>query len=560
MWLLNPQTVSQLFPLRSYSLIRASDTFEDGDDFRTYMLALRKSEEDVVELVFTIPEPDKQGVMMVGQTHKVIIHHARRDANFELGRRSLKNVRVDTPADTVKWVVRDALLSALASTEPDQTVLQHHIDSFFATSPLLRVVYPEKPIDLEMSAATIMIDVAQNPVDYKERVYEDWQGAIDPTTTPTGRYVGQVFRAAKGASVYRGKLLPSKYLLNRSMEKYLVFPENDRPDRLLMTRSVLARHEELVEHEDPLVAHEEYDGRLKGTHLMTGIISHPLNYYDCIVISESAAEKLACRKVVRQTVIDTDVFEVRAYEGELINVGDPLLVSEDRTIYANKIKVPSVVTKAQAIGTMVGGVLATKYIFEFLSEYDMIEGDKLSSRHGSKGCVRIVANCDMPVAVCNGKEVALDILAHPRSFVGRRNLGVMREMMANAKCVAESRTFRTGHFSKEWSMEQLVEEGYGEKYPAYLHGEETGDVFLGPLYWLRTDKHALDMCSAVGDKKPVDQHGLNPDSGRAGQRLGPDVLLVMEAKGLHLAMARMLANSVEPVALEMMEKYLHCIE
>lgn len=549
-----------LFPMKGYSLTQVDSLLKEGEDVRWYSLWLMKNDK-LVLADFNLPEPNENGVIKVKETHKVIISVAKKGADYDLHPNSLNNVWVSSPKDVMKWAIRDALNTSLTEEGVNHELLQDRIDAFLAVNPAVRFVDPDKAIDLELAADTVLIDTITNSVDYQQRQYNDWIGRIDIITTSQGRYVGQVFRTVESLSYDHGRMKPGNALFCKTMKKYMLFPENNRPDRLQMARTVFARHEVLAESEDPMVAHESYDGKLFGKHLKTAIASHPLNYYDCIVVSESAAKKMTCLKTTRQTIIDTAPYRVLVQQGDQVTPGEVLLKSGDMVVKASKIKTAARLTKIIRTGTMVGRIPATRYVFHFSQFYPLSNGDKLSSRHSSKGVVRIVPDEDMPYIIGRGQSrEPLEVLIHPRSLVGRRNLGVLREMMANKRAVDVKERKLVRHFSDEWSMEELVRLGYGSVDQIARHGEQIGEVFQGPMYWLRTDKHAVDAMSAIGAVKPVDQHGMNPDTGRSGQRFGPDVAAVMIAKGLPHTLQAILREAIEPAAISKAKAMLECLE
>ncbi len=60
--------------------------------------------------------------------------------------------------------------------------------------------------------------------------------------------------------------------------------------------------------------------------------------------------------------------------------------------------------------------------------------------------------------------------------------------------------------------------------------------------------------------KPVGKDGLNPDYGTSGQRLGPDVAIVLKAKGLNKTLECLVRDSIEPGALRMTRRLLGCLQ
>lgn len=546
--LIRVEKLIDLFPLKGRRLLGYNSKHPEGTDYEIFVLRLSSDEQEYVDIKFTLPMADDKGVIKVGQTYRTVIHTAKRGALYNLKKNSIAGTWVSTPEDNVKWMLRDALQLSITKEDEDIALLQDRIDSFFASGDCVRFVSPDKEVDIEQTVDTLHLDVVENSVDYKEREFDDWEGSIDIITTSQGRYAGLVYRMADGATVDKYRLKSSTNLFSRTMRKYLVFPENDRPDRLLMSRPVFAKHECLVDSEDPYVAHRDYDGALTGKHLMTAIMSHPLNYYDSITMIDKSAIKMDCTKITRQVFVTSKPYEL-VFEGTDLYKNDVLLRYKDDSVLADQMVYNrGRLLRYEREGTMVGQVPATRHTFVIEQFYPMTSGDKLSSRHSSKGVVSIARNISKEHLdqITTTAGIVPDVIIHPRSLVGRRNLGVLREMMANWKCIKEGTVFRTEHFSDKWSMQQLVDEGYGE-YSTTIGG---GHCFIGPLYWLRVDKHACDQYSVVGKHKPLSIHGTNPDSGIGGQRLGPDSLVVMKAKGMDHILNRMTSEEVEQGALD----------
>ena len=569
--IINLNSLTDIFPVKGWYLESVADKVPEGADYQEVVITLshennRDSRHDVR---FYLPLQDINGIIKIGATSRIIIAKGLPGAEYCLHPNMLSNVWIASPIDQVRAAIRDALHMAIISGVPqnsdlnpiNEELLQDKLARFFSTGDSIRYVDPGKPIDVEFNRSAILFDVASDKLDYQERRFTDWRGKIDIISTSQGKHAGLIYRGAKGASIESRRIKGSDNVFCRSMEKYLLFPENNRPDRLLMTRSVLAKHDPLVHSEDPLAAHISYDSKLKGRHFVTGVASHPLTFYDSIVVSESAAYKMACTKIVRQVFITNKKYK-KVYTSGYVVPSTILLECDGEVVTPTKLKVASAeLIDYSSEHTLVGRTIATRHTFTFRCLYPLRDGDKLSSRHSSKGVVTIIPDKEMKkytIVTLDGTVVP-EVLIHPRSLVGRRNLGVFREMMANKRCVHESTTLRTEHFSFRWSFNELVSLGYGNPYNISENYNVRGKMFVGPLYWLRPDKHAVEQLSVMGIDKPIDIHGMNPDSGRAGQRMGPDVAMVMKAKGMDWILKTLMRKSIEPGAIARAKQILGCL-
>jgi hypothetical protein len=205
--------------------------------------------------------------------------------------------------------------------------------------------------------------------------------------------------------------------MSETMDRNLVFPENDRPVRLLLTRSALGGHEELATCEDPWVRHKDYrPGDLRGKHMLTGIMADRTNYSDCISVSFSAAQKLACYRRKSQTIVDTHPVDLQVRVGSSVSPGDVVAVIDegvcDGKQKLREVKTHKLVTKAKVVDivrteTHVLGEPAERIRIRYECMYTLSDGDKMTTRHGNKGVVRIVADKEMPKILVKRYRISL---------------------------------------------------------------------------------------------------------------------------------------------------------
>lgn len=506
-----------------------------------------------IEMELYVPRPetwfDGHPIFEFFGVTKAIAYRAIPTPEFHTSN-SLLDLVVQTPKEVLLDTIRKALTKSLDSDDP-MAQAQRTIDSLFGSSDLIRNVDAHKPLDVEGGALTVVIDSPGN-TNWEDYMYNDWEGIIDYTTGTQGEKIGHTFKLAEGCRVEDGKFVPSNKLFSTLMRRCVLFPENTRPNRLLITRPAFANHEELIQAEEPVVAHESYQNEFTGRHLITGILSLPDNYQDCLVISQSCANNLACWVRKRFTVQDTGKIEVLVSEGDHLLEGTEIanIYDQDNELVETIISPVKdgewIINKIDYAPTIMGGERATRYRFEISTVYLCENGDKLTTRHGGKGVVKIKPDDEMPKLL--GK--ALDIVVHPMSFNSRRNLGTFREMMVNKALWHDYKgqtLKKVKHFSQKHSMERLVKMGMGKN--SVL--DDGTLCFTGPLYWLRTDKHSREQCNRVtGHRHFLNQDDLKPNSGKiSGKRMSMNYSTIMAAKGLNDTHKALVKKNIVPRSL-----------
>jgi hypothetical protein len=554
------------FPIRGFTLLDVSASEEDDH----YVLVFRvEDDSSQLGIALHLPKPDKDGVYDIEGINKVIVQEGRRSVDYPKHPNRTSSIWVRSQDEIIVDLIAQALDATLVSAvhrhPAAEQMGQQVIDDFFATSPLVRQVDTDKLLDLELTKDLVHLNVSEGSLDVEDRRIKDWAGILDLTTIPQGSKALQTFRLAGGAKVEKKRFVRGHRLLCSVMDRCTIFPENTRPARTLLTRSAFAKHEELLVWEDPLVAHHTYQsGDLRGVHLLTAFTPGKYNYSDCIMVSQSAAQKMACYRRVSQSITDTHPIDVVVNYGDEVDPEDHLMVircgvdedgePEARTVRASKIHKASRVVRIDKIRTHIIGEPAERVRIKFECVYGLHDGDKITSRHGTKGVVRVVPDNDMPrVLNEHGEFVQIEVIIHPLSLVGRRSLGVFREMMANQYALQCGEPLRVEHLSDEQSTQELAAMGFGEKRLATLRGRELPrPVYAAPMYWIRLDHHAREQSSACGPTKPLNFVGTNPDAGKvSGQRINLGVATVMHAKELEATHAQLHEANVEEGAVRL---------
>lgn len=234
------------------------------------------------------------------------------------------------------------------------------------------------------------------------RNHPSYYGIVDPADVSLGGKVGLTI-AAKGHVSKDGYLVKDDNVITGS--DFIPYVEHCDPNRASMAINQMKEACPLIGGEDPKLSTKGWDkikGAKLGVNLTTAYISEKGVWEDAVVISESAAKKMA--------TVQTRKYQI----GEM----------------PKSIKVGQKVRRGERIGTTlirypgkIKSIDGNNVVIE--SVYEMGVGDKLAGRAGNKGVVsRIVPDKDMPKV--NGKQA--DIIMSPIGVAGRSNLGQIYEV------------------------------------------------------------------------------------------------------------------------------------
>ena len=546
--------IDSMFPIRGWALSTYKLHTEEGWDYNQHTFLLTKDGNETLMTLHT-PKP-KYGVYTIGPAKKVLIEHGVPGADYGLYINQFKGVKIINRHETWAEILRAGLSKGLVAA-PDENRSQIEIEKAISTSPWFRRVDPWNLLDVLMTRSLIHIDVSGESRNPQDRLLKDWIGKIDLLSTPQGDRILQTYQLCRDVDTSTGRLTTGKSLFGEGMEACLLFPESSRALRLLVARSAMQYREVLVASEPPMVHHHRYeDWMLSGTHLLTAVMTHPWGYEDCIIVSKAAAAKLQCYRFRTFSLSDTKPISCNLQPGMAVTEGQILARTTNQEGPTHEIKVPdAVMTKVfdvDLLETRVVGQPGYKAHITLIGTYDAPDGTKICTRHGNKGVIRI---CDKMPKLADGREV--EVIISQQSITGKRRcFGTLREMAANKKAFADNTRIPVKHISNILSSENLSKTEYGD----YSKMEDGSDVYVGPLYWIRTNKHAQDMAS-VKDGVPVANfRGLVPDRGKlGGQRLGHDIATVMQAKGLSEAAEALYKANINPKAKAMMQDLCSCL-
>jgi DNA-directed RNA polymerase subunit beta' len=288
------------------------------------------------------------------------------------------------------------------------------------------------------------------------------------------------------------------------------------------------------------------DGTLAiGTNLRAAYIPYKgLNFEDGIVITESAAKKLASEHIHEHAVSPSkgDEFDLEAFmawspnvldvrqsqlldksgivrKGQIVKMGDPLWVGTRENKYdpeyiAMKKLAPNRSPKRghmekwnkEVDGQVVDVVRVGKKVKVYVKTLEPAAiGDKLTNRHGGKGILtKIIADGESP-RTADGRPI--DILLNPHGIVSRINPSQMLETAAAKMAEKVGAPYVVDNFSGEDYLKtvkaNLKKTKVSDKEALFDPHSKVplGDVLVGPQYFLKLNKQATSQFSARSDGK-----------------------------------------------------------
>lgn len=242
-------------------------------------------------------------------------------------------------------------------------------------------------------------------------------GLTDPSDVSAGKNIGFTI-SLTGAKVNQKTGMIEKKPENEclAVSDFIPYKEHNDPNRAQMACSHLKQACPIVGGEDPIVSTKAWDkikGSKIGVNLNTVYIPSDGNFEDAVIISESAAAKMA-------TIQTKDYrMEKKDDSGNIIppsvKVGDR--VERKQVVDGFTIKSGGVVTEV------------TGDSFKVETRYDMTVGDKLSNRYGGKSVVsRVVPDDQMPLMLDkDGNSSRAQVQFSISAVAGRKNLGQVME-------------------------------------------------------------------------------------------------------------------------------------
>ena len=255
----------------------------------------------------------------------------------------------------------------------------------------------------------------KDKVPYELRLpHDSHEFLIDPNDTSTGKNVGLTGTLSMGRINEKG-FIERKERGTLSPSDFIPYKLHNDPNRAQMAVAHMKQACPLIGGEDPIVktpAWETISGAKLGVNLRIAYIPSGNVYEDAVVISESAAAKMATiqRQTYKSNNPNLDYTKMGLKVGQRVERKDQFGDTH--------IKVGGNITKINKDG------------FEVETVYQMTPGDKLAGRHGNKSVVsKVLPDSEMPKIINpkTGEEEPAQVIMSPLSVVGRKNLGQIME-------------------------------------------------------------------------------------------------------------------------------------
>ena len=141
---------------------------------------------------------------------------------------------------------------------------------------------------------------------------------------------------------------------------------------------------------------------------------------------------MACYRRISQSIADTHPIEVLVDHDTVVEPGQHVLVitegvddegeTQSRAITTHRLVTDAKVVDIRRIQTHILGEPAERVRLKYECVYGLGDGDKVTTRHGHKGVVRVLPDADMPhVEMPNGDWQPLEALIHPLK-IGRAHV------------------------------------------------------------------------------------------------------------------------------------------
>lgn len=487
---------------------------------------------------FNLPcfmEGDDRVLEVMGSTglrYRVIAHKAFTDiteglVTSKLAARDWRVVVLDAMTDVISGSILDWFFG---NEEPNNAIIDQRISNWFNTDPGILDVDPQNEMETQSAKEAIKLQIYDEMMSHNARIFhKEWLGFIDPCSTPTSEHINCTYRLTQGSTIKDGQIISGGKLHCSTLENNAI-GLSLTPRRAYLLRTQFESSEKLLMDEEPLI--KPAKNQLSGIHLYTAIMDLGANTFeDCIAISQSAAAKMLAVVQKKETFISGAPMHLQIKEGDSVERKTVVATDEADMSYSfTKLYRPGIVSKIEQKHTLYQGYMA--YIIKVIVQclYPIATGDKISTRAGGKGVVKIIPDNNMPMDQ-SGKRIEACI--SPKSIYGRRSILTYWEMMAHKNILdyPDDCSYISGSFNPSPTFEEFVEAGYGDSIQLILNGRDLPEkTFCGVIYYIRIDKHAIEVVSTKGGKTVTNQYGVTRDDARiCGQRI--DLAKIVALKG-----------------------------
>lgn len=456
------------------------------------------------------------------------------------------DLHITTPYEIAIKEMESAIANGLRNwfhdkdPEINDSIIQAFVDKWFSSGAQWRVLKYSK-IAQEDQKHGIILGLFPDGANHNDRMMSRvfnpklWD-TIDLNSTSISDKMNESFRFTHDRSPFCKVL--AKHAIGLSMN----------PRRAYLLRNTFEQVVDLVYNELPTVTpyKDKEPNPLNGLNLNTAVmhLGH-MTHEDAIVISESAASKFVAARTITQLVESNLEVKPLVKEGDPISSLTPIAMDGDRHVLASKVYFSG---KVSEVGISKGsrfGITTNRCWFRFETYYPLLNGDKLTNRHGGKGVVTVMPDKDMPYYYddSNNKHI-IEICIGPETIVNRKAMSLLWEMMLTKKAKTLNEDISVDLYIKEndrvsWPSGdnydfKTLSRKYGAKQQLYLNENKLEEqTFVSDLFWLRLDKFAKEILSTCTDNRKKNNFNAVVDDAKAsGQRCNPAKLLALSARGM----------------------------
>jgi hypothetical protein len=469
------------------------------------------------------------------------------------------DLHINTPYEVATRGMENAIASGLRNwfydNDPQITsdIVQVFVDKWLASGSEWRVLKYSR-IAREDQNNGIILNLFPEGISHNSRMMSRvfnpklW-AFIDLNSTSIGDKVNESFRFIEGTTSKNNKLIAT----NSDITTCKVLSRHAiglgmNPRRTYLLRNTFEQAIDLVEPDKPLVTPYEDDeiNHLHGKNLTTAVMHlEHFTHEDAIAISEDAAKSFIASRTITQLVESNLPVLPLVKEGEEVSHDIPIALDGEVQVTASKLHYPGIVKEISSSQGNRFGVRTNRCWLRYESYYPLVDGDKLSNRHGGKGVVTIIPNSRMPYYLDKeGKKVTIDICIGPETITNRKSISVLWEMMLAKKALSAGTPIKVDLYEKNtdevsWSTREdqrfdVVAQKYGNKIQLWLGDNMLpSKTFVGSMFWLRLDKLSKEIVSCCTEKRTLNNFSAAIDDAKiSGQRCNSAKLLAMCARNL----------------------------
>lgn len=493
-------------------------------------------------LLVALPIISKDGRFMLKDGERVVVHRCFPDYSAPADQRRFFFRK---PATVVIDQLQKAFAEAMkdfyfTGVPPHSQSVRQKIRRIFTDSVFFPILN-QNPIARQSLHELVYLDIPSSLNLEDMRFPRELDGILDPTSTSQGTKINRAYRMCEGVEIHSEGTAQShgSPMCSTNMANALAV---DMSMRNHLLRTSFEGSLELEKAEKPYICGARH--MLEGKHLNVALMNFKADTWeDCIAISQSCATSFAAMRYHTEVIESHGPIALKVRPGQEIRNHEHLADGVDdkgkpQSFYSRKMLTEGWVDRITVTRSMKQDRPILRWRFWMVRRAPLMTGDKITTRFGTKGVVKVIPDELMP-QMLDGTPV--DACISPESVIGRKASGVLWEMMLNKKLQSEDRRIVLEHGKQLFvhledslpTFKDLVEEGWGAKTQLiWKRNKLPHQTFIGPLYTVRLDKLAQEQASIQAGDQHTNHHGVPVDSGKlGGQKRDLAKLIAMESHG-----------------------------